>query len=67
MTGTGYGNGFNNMTDYLRHVQAPLGVNQGMIYRLFTRESHHSRRACSSLVYWRQPCCFVFDCDCPLG
>ena len=27
---------FANMTDYLTHAQAPLGVNQGMIYRMFT-------------------------------
>lgn len=39
MSGVESGRGFatfDNMTDYLAHAQAPVGVNQGMIYRMFT-------------------------------
>ena len=39
MSGVESGRGFatyDTMADYLTHAQAPLGVNQGMIYRMFT-------------------------------
>lgn len=39
MSGVESGRGFatfDNMTDYLTHAQAPVGINQGMIYRMFT-------------------------------
>ena len=40
VTGAGFAS-FPNMTEYLTHAQAPLGVNQGMIYRLFTYPPEH--------------------------
>lgn len=42
--GAGDGIGFasyTNFTDYLVHAQAPLGMNQGMLYRLFTYPEDH--------------------------
>lgn len=33
--------GYSNLTEYVVHRQAPEGINQGMIYRLFTYPAEH--------------------------
>ena len=53
MGGADSGGGFatyDNMTDYLTHAQAPLGVNQGMIYRMFTYPPERQLRVLDQLA-----------------